>query len=48
MYLEAHASNVLSSTLSIEIKDEIEIEYGLLDKVNLLWESASSNIWLNQ
>jgi hypothetical protein len=28
LYLEAHASNALSSALSAEIKDEIEIEYG--------------------
>jgi hypothetical protein len=28
LYLEAHASNTLSSVLSIEIKDEIEMEYG--------------------
>jgi hypothetical protein len=28
LYLEAHTSNGLSSALSAEIKDEIEIEYG--------------------
>jgi hypothetical protein len=28
LYLEAHASNTLSSALSAEIKDEIKIEYG--------------------
>jgi hypothetical protein len=28
LYLKAHASNVLSSALSVEIKDEIEMEYG--------------------
>jgi hypothetical protein len=27
LYLEAHASNDLSSALSAEIKDEIEMEY---------------------
>jgi hypothetical protein len=28
IYLEAHASNVLSSDFSTKIKDKIEIEYG--------------------
>jgi hypothetical protein len=28
LYLEAHASNALSSALSVEIKDEIKMEYG--------------------
>jgi hypothetical protein len=36
LYLEAHASNALSSTLSAEIKDEIEMEYGWLERANLL------------
>jgi hypothetical protein len=36
IYLEAYASNALSSTLSAEIKDEIEMEYGLLERANLL------------
>jgi hypothetical protein len=36
LYLEAHASNILSSTLSIEIKEEIEMEYDLLERANLL------------
>jgi hypothetical protein len=36
LYLEAHTSNILSSAFSAEIKDKIEIEYGLLDRVNLL------------
>jgi hypothetical protein len=27
LYLEAHAANVLSSDLSAEIKDEIEMKY---------------------
>jgi hypothetical protein len=35
-YLEVHASNILSSALSAEIKDEIEIEYGWLERANLL------------
>jgi hypothetical protein len=35
LYLEAHASNALSSALSAEIKDEIEMEYGLLERANL-------------
>jgi hypothetical protein len=30
LYLKVHASNVLFSAMSVEIKDEIEIEYGLL------------------
>jgi hypothetical protein len=30
LYLEAHASNALSSALSSEIKDEIKMEYGWL------------------
>jgi hypothetical protein len=36
LYPEAHASNALSSALSIEIKDKIEIKYGLLERANLL------------
>jgi hypothetical protein len=36
LYLEAHASNALSSTLSAKIKDEIEMEYGWLERANLL------------
>jgi hypothetical protein len=36
LYLEAHASNGLSSALSAEIKDEIEMEYSWLERVNLL------------
>jgi hypothetical protein len=35
-YLEAHASIALSSALSAEIKDKIEIEYGFLERTNLL------------
>jgi hypothetical protein len=38
LYLEAHVSNALSSALSAEIKDEIEIEYGWLERANLLWK----------
>jgi hypothetical protein len=38
LYLEAHASNTLSSALSAEIKDKIEIEYDLLERANLLWK----------
>jgi hypothetical protein len=29
---------MLSSALSVEIKDEIEMEYGLLERANLLWK----------
>jgi hypothetical protein len=36
LYLEAHTSNTLSSVLSAEIKDEIEMEYGWLERANLL------------
>jgi hypothetical protein len=35
-YLEAHASNTLSSALSAKIKDEIEIEYGWPERANFL------------
>jgi hypothetical protein len=38
LYLEAHASNALSNALSAEIKDEIKMEYGLLERANLLWK----------
>jgi hypothetical protein len=38
LYLEAHASNALSSALSAEIKDKIEMEYGLFERANLLWK----------
>jgi hypothetical protein len=36
LYLESHASNALSNGLSVEIKDEIEMEYDLLERANLL------------
>jgi hypothetical protein len=36
LYLEAHASNGLSSALSVEIKDEIKMEYGWPERANLL------------
>jgi hypothetical protein len=36
LYLKVHTSNILSSVFSAEIKDKIKIEYGLLDRVNLL------------
>jgi hypothetical protein len=38
LYLKAHASNVLSNALSTEIKNEIEMEYGWLERANLLWK----------
>jgi hypothetical protein len=38
LYLEAHASNALSSALSAEIKNEVEIEYGWPERANLLWK----------
>jgi hypothetical protein len=37
LYLKAHVSNALSSVLSAEIKDEIKMEYGWLERANLLW-----------
>jgi hypothetical protein len=39
LYLEAHAANALSSALSAEIKDKIKMEYGLLERTNLLWKA---------
>jgi hypothetical protein len=36
LYLEAHASNALSSGLRAEITDEIEIECDWLERANLL------------
>jgi hypothetical protein len=36
LYLEAHASNALSNALSAEIKNEIEMEYGWLERANLI------------
>jgi hypothetical protein len=36
IYLKAHASNALSNALSAEIKDEIKMEYGWLERANLL------------
>jgi hypothetical protein len=39
LYFEAHASNAFSSALSAEIKDNIEIEYDLLESANLLWKA---------
>jgi hypothetical protein len=39
LYLEARASNALSRALSAEIKDEIEMEYGLLERANLIWKT---------
>jgi hypothetical protein len=36
LYLKAHASNALSSALSVEIKNEVEMEYGWPERANLL------------
>jgi hypothetical protein len=36
LYLEAHASNDLSSALSAEIKNEVEMEYDWPERANLL------------
>jgi hypothetical protein len=38
LYLEAHASNALSSALSAEVEDIVKIEYGLLESANILWK----------
>jgi hypothetical protein len=38
LYLKAHASNALSSALSVEIKDKIKIEFGWSERANLLWK----------
>jgi hypothetical protein len=38
LHLEAHTSNALSSVLSVEMKDEIKMEYGLLERASLLWK----------
>jgi hypothetical protein len=38
LYLEAHASNVLSSVLSAEIKNEVKMKYGWPERANLLWK----------
>jgi hypothetical protein len=39
LYLEAHASNALSNALSAEIKSNIKMMYGLLERANLLWKT---------
>jgi hypothetical protein len=38
LYLKAQTSNGLSSTLSAEIKNEVEMEYGWPERANLLWK----------
>jgi hypothetical protein len=49
LYLEAHAFKALSSALSAEVEDMIEMEYDFLESANLLWKAleeiyGSSNI----
>jgi hypothetical protein len=39
LYLEAHASKVLSSALSVEVEDMIKMEHGLPESANLLWKA---------
>jgi hypothetical protein len=39
LYLEAHASNALSSVLNAEIKDNIEMKYGFFERANILWKA---------
>jgi hypothetical protein len=36
LYLKAHASKALSSVLSVQVEDMIEMEHGLLESANLL------------
>jgi hypothetical protein len=38
LYLEAHASNDLSSALSVERKNKVKMEYGCPERANLLWK----------
>jgi hypothetical protein len=38
LYLKAHTSHGLSSALSAEIKDEMKMKYGWLERANLLWK----------
>jgi hypothetical protein len=38
LYLEAHASNALSSALSVEIKNEVKMKYGWPERPILLWK----------
>jgi hypothetical protein len=37
-YISKSMHLMLSSALSVEIKDEIKMEYGLLERANLLWK----------
>jgi hypothetical protein len=37
LYLKAYTYNVLSSVLSTEIKNEVEMEYGWPKRANFLW-----------
>ncbi len=37
-YISKPMHLMLSSALSVEIKDEIKIEYDLLERANLLWK----------
>jgi hypothetical protein len=39
LYLEAHAYIALSSALNAEVEDMVEMEYGLLERANLLWKA---------
>jgi hypothetical protein len=36
LYLKAHASNGLFNAVSAEIENEVEMEYGLPERANLL------------
>jgi hypothetical protein len=44
LYLETQTSNALSSTLSAEVEDIIEMEFDLLESANLLWKALSKCI----
>jgi hypothetical protein len=44
LYLKTHASNALSCALSAEIKEEIKMVYGLIERANLLWKALEQMI----
>jgi hypothetical protein len=39
LYLKAHAFKALSSVLSVEVEDMIEMEYDFLESANFLWKA---------
>jgi hypothetical protein len=48
LYLKAHSFKALSSALSAEVEDMIEMESGFLESANLLWKALERNIWIKQ